>query len=153
MMKHIRPTDCQKNKMLEKAFEGSSNQKKHKFKFKYCAVLLAAAMIFSTTTVFADEIKEAFYNLLGKNEIISEDVLNEVFSDDDGHVKITVKELLSDGINTYAIVEYTALDDKGKWWIDKPLIVGADFSTHINYPQLSPGDYLSNMFVPYLQVV
>lgn len=140
MMGHIRPTDCQKNEMLEKALAGSSTQKKYKFKFKYCAVVLATVMIFSTTTVFADEIKEAFYNLLGKNEIISENVLNEVYSDNDGHVKITVKEFLSDKINSYAIVEYTALDEIGKEWIDKALIVEnlESINQHINYPDLFP---------------
>lgn len=146
MMEHIRPTDCRKNKMLEKAFENSERLPKRRFKFKYLAVLTAAAMIFSTTTVFADDIKEMFYNLLGKNELVSEDVLNDIFSDDDGHVKITVKELLSDGVNSYAIVEYTALDEKGKWWIDKPLVLSSenDLSLHINYPMLDANNNYSS---------
>lgn len=144
LMEHIIPTEEQKDRIFEKAISGKQKQQS-KFKVRYCVIAAALAMAIPTT-IFADEIKEVFYNLLGKNEIVSEDVLTDIYSDDDGHVKITVKELLSDGINSYVIVEYTALDEKGKWWIDKPLVVSSenDLSLHINYPELQPGDYLSN---------
>ncbi len=140
MMEHLRPTEYQKNEMLEKAFSGIIKKPKRSFRLKYCIIAATAVLLFSGTTVFADEIKAVFYNLLGKNELVSEDVLNEVYSDDDGHVKITVKEFLSDRINSYAIIEYTALDDKGKKWIDKALIVeNMDAMTqHMNYPDMFP---------------
>lgn len=146
-MEHIIPTEDQKDRMFEKAISVKPQQHKSRFKARYCVIAAALAMAIPTT-IFANEIKEAFYNILGKNEIVSEEVLNEIYTDNDGHVKITVKELLSDGINSYAIVEYTALDDKGKWWIDKPLVMGSedDLSLHINYPKLEPNDWISNSF-------
>lgn len=152
MMEHLRPTEYQKNEMLEKAFSGTAKKTKRPFRLKYCIIAAAAVIVFSGTTVFADEIKAVFYNLLGKNELVSEDVLNEVFSDDDGHVKITVKELLSDSVNSYAIVEYTALDEIGKKWVDKDLVIGSDEDSlirpihypPINYPWLEPNGYISH---------
>lgn len=138
LMEHIIPTEEQKDRIFEKAISGKQKQQS-KFKVRYCVIAAALAMAIPTT-IFADEIKEVFYNLLGKNEIVSEDVLTDIYSDDDGHVKITVKELLSDGINSYAIVEYSALDDKGKMWIDKAFIEEnpENVNYHLNYPNLSP---------------
>lgn len=145
LMKHIVPNDEQKDRMFEKAISGRPQQIQRKFKVRYCVIAAALAMAVPTT-IFADEIKEVFYNLLGKNEIVSEDVLTDIYSDNDGHVKITVKELLSDGINSYVILEYSALDDKGQWWINRPLVISSkdDLSLHINYPKLEPIDCISN---------
>lgn len=138
-MEHIIPTEDQKDRMFEKAISVKPQQHKSRFKARYCVIAAALAMAIPTT-IFANEIKEVFYNLLGKNEIVSEEVLNEIYTDNDGHVKITVKELLSDKINSYAIVEYTALDDEGKKWIDRSLIMEnpENVNDHLNYPNLSP---------------
>lgn len=122
MMKHIYPTQEQKNNMLEKVFEPEPEKVKRGFRIKYCIPAVALAVIFSTT-VFAEEIKNTFYGLLGKNEIVSEEVLNDVYTDTDGHVRMSVKEVLSDKITSYAIIEYTAFDEKGQDWLDNYLTV------------------------------
>lgn len=130
MMAHIKPTPEQKERMLEKALQNKPKRKR--FKLRYAAAVVAAGVIFSGT-VFGEEIKNTFYGLLGKDEIVSERVLNDVFTDSDGHVAVSVKEALSDKISTYAIVEYTALDSEGQDWLDNSLAVN-----NLNGPEVSP---------------
>lgn len=130
IMEHIKPTPEQKDRMLEKALQGKPERKR--FKLRYAAAVVAAGVIFSGT-VFGEEIKNTFYGLLGRDEIVSEQVLNDVFTDSDGHVTVAVKEVLSDKINAYAIVEYTALDSEGQDWLDNSLIVNMN-----NAPNITP---------------
>ena len=130
IMEHIKPTPEQKNRMLEKALQGKPERKR--FKLRYAAAVVAAGVIFSGT-VFGEEIKNTFYGLLGRDEIVSEQVLNDVFTDSDGHVTVAVKEVLSDKINAYAIVEYTALDSEGQDWLDNSLAVNK-----LNGPGINP---------------
>lgn len=135
MMEHIRPTEVQKNRMLNNALNPKTEKKS--FKLRYCAVAAAACVAFSTT-VFADEIKETFYNLLGVDEIVSQDVLSNIYSDTDGHVTMTVKEVLSDKITSKAIVEYSALDNEGEEWIANILKVKEENYNSIFDAKLSP---------------
>lgn len=135
MMEHIRPTEVQKNRMLNNALNHKSEKKS--FKLKYCAAALALSMAFSVT-VFADEIKETFYNLLGRDEIVSQDVLNNIYSDTDGHLTMTVKEVLSDNITTRAIIEYIAHDSEGKQWLKNMQNVTDEFYNSIFDPQIEP---------------
>lgn len=130
IMAHIKPTPEQKDRMLEKALQGKPERKR--FKLRYAAAVVAAGVVFSGT-VFGEEIKNTFYGLLGRDEIVSEQVLNDVFTDSDGHVTVAVKEVLSDKINAYAIVEYTALDSEGQDWLDNSLIVNMN-----NAPNITP---------------
>lgn len=136
MMKNVRPTEAQKNRMLNNAF--NSKPKKKSPKLRYC-IVTAACVLFSTTVyAYADEIKETFYNLLGKDEITTEDVLTGLYNDTDGHINMTVKEVLSDNITTKAIVEYMALDDEGKQWLDNIQKVWDGFYNSIYDPQIEP---------------
>jgi len=133
MMEHIRPTQSQKNRMLENAITPKTVRKS--FKMRYCVLAVAAAMLIPTT-VFAGEIKSAIYSIFTKNEIVSEDVLSEIYTDSDGHITMTVKELLSDKIHAYAVVEYIAHDEKGRKWLEKYEPLGSISHTFSLY--LSP---------------
>ena len=115
-MDHIRPTDVQKKQMLENAFY-EANQKRKIFRFKYGLIAALICVIFSTA-VFADEIKNTFYGIFNSDNIVGDKVLNDIYTDGNDHVKMSVKEVLSDKISAYAIVEYTALDEKGRIWLD-----------------------------------
>lgn len=116
VMDHIRPTDVQKKQMLENAFS-KANQKRKIFRFKYGLIAALICVIFSTA-VFADEIKNTFYGIFNSDNIVGDKVLNDIYTDGNDHVKMSVKEVLSDKISAYAIVEYTALDEKGRIWLD-----------------------------------
>lgn len=118
MMEHICPTQEQKNSMLENAFSSADKPvKTRRFRLSYLVPAIAIGVIFSAN-VFAEEIKSTFYGLLGKSDIVSQEVLSDVYTDTDGCVTMTVKEILSDKINTRVVFEYTSLNDQGKQWLD-----------------------------------
>ena len=122
-MEMISPSEEQKNRMFEKAemmAEKSYAPAKRKGRvIKIACCTAAAAAIIGTTTVFADDIKSVFYGLFGNESIISEDIIENVYEDTDGHIDFSVSKVVSDRINSYAIVKYTALDDEGAKWLDK----------------------------------
>lgn len=121
-MDKICPSEQQKNRMFDKALEmaeeGSAKTvRRPKFKI-ITASIIAVAVLAGTTTVFADEIKSVFYKFFNDDSIISEEIIENIFEDSDGHVDFSVSRIVSDKINTYAIVKYTALDDVGEKWLD-----------------------------------
>ena len=122
-MEMISPSEEQKNRMFEKAemmAEKSYAPAKRKGRvIKIACCTAAAAAIIGTTTVFADDIKSVFYGLFGNESIISEDIIENVYEDTDSHIDFSVSKVVSDRINSYAIVKYTALDDEGAKWLDK----------------------------------
>jgi len=122
-MDKICPSDEQKSRMFDNALsmaEASSTSVKKRPKMKVIAVsLIAAAAMVGTTTAFADEIKTAFYNFFKDDSTISEQIIENIYEDTDGHVDFSVSRIVSDKMNTYAIVKYTALDETGKKWLDK----------------------------------
>ncbi len=120
IMNHIHPTEAQKNEMLENIL--SEKKEKHKFKIRYGVVAVAFCVLMSSV-VFADEIKQTFYGLLNDDNIVENQILSDVYSDTDGHIRMSVKEVLSDKITSDAILEYTALDEKGQDWLDDYLII------------------------------
>ena len=79
------------------------------------AAVLAALSI--PATIYADEIKEFFTGVLGRNEQVAEYVRQNVYEDSDGHLRMMVKELLSDQKAVRAVITYEALDEEGKEWI------------------------------------
>ena len=122
-MDKICPSDEQKSRMFDNALsmaEASSTSVKKRPKMKVIAVsLIAAAAMVGTTTAFADEIKTAFYNFFKDDSTISEQIIENIYEDTDGHVDFSVSRIVSDKMNTYAIVKYNALDETGKKWLDK----------------------------------
>ncbi len=120
-MDKICPSEQQKNRMFDKALEMAeedSEKTVRRPKLKIItASIIAVAVLAGTTTVFADEIKTVFYKFFSDDSIISEEIIENIFEDSDGHVDFLVSKIVSDKINTYAIVKYTALDDVGEKWL------------------------------------
>lgn len=121
-MDKICPSEQQKNRMFDKALEMAeedSEKTVRRPKLKIItASIIAVAVLAGTTTVFADEIKSVFYKFFNDDSIISEEIIENIFEDSDGHVDFSVSRIVSDKINTYAIVKYTALDGVGEKWLD-----------------------------------
>lgn len=120
-MDRICPSEEQKDRMFEKAVMMAEKDEKKtvrrpKLKIIAASVIAAAALV-GTTTVFADEIKSAFYKFFSDDSTISQDIIENIFEDSDGHVDFLVSRIVSDKINTYAIVKYTALDEVGEEWL------------------------------------
>ncbi len=121
-MDSIRPSEQQKIKMFDKALEMAEEDspktvRRPKLKIIAASIIAAAALV-GTTTVFADEIKSAFYKFFSDDSTISQDIIENIYEDSDGHVDFSVSRIVSDKINTYAIVKYTALDGVGEKWLD-----------------------------------
>ena len=121
-MDKICPSEQQKNRMFDRALEMAeedSEKTVRRPKLKIItASIIAVAVLAGTTTVFADEIKSVFCKFFSDYSIISEEIIENIFEDSDGHVDFSVSRIVSDKINTYAIVKYTALDDVGEKWLD-----------------------------------
>lgn len=119
----ISPSEEQKNRMFEKAemmaekCYAPAKGKGRIIKITCCTA--AAAAVIGTTTVFADEIKSVIYGLFGNESIVSEDIIENVYEDTDGHIDFSVSKVVLDRINSYAIVKYTSLDDEGAKWLDE----------------------------------
>ncbi len=120
-MDSIRPSQQQKDRMFEKAVamaeEDSPKTVRHPRLKIIAASIIAAAALVGTTTVFADEIKSVFYKFFSDDSVISEEIIENIYEDSDGHVDFSVSRIVSDKLNTYAIVKYTALDDVGEEWL------------------------------------
>ncbi|MBO5382916.1 MAG: hypothetical protein J6A30_01305 [Ruminococcus sp.] len=121
-MDKICPSEQQKNRMFDKALEMAEDDapktvRRPKLKIIAASIIAAAALV-GTTTVFADEIKSAFYKFFSDDSTISQDIIENIYEDSDGHVVFSVSRIVSDKINTYAIVKYTALDEVGEDWLD-----------------------------------
>lgn len=120
-MDKICPSEQQKNRMFDKALamaedDAPKTVRRPKLKIIAASIIAAAALV-GTTTVFADEIKSAFYKFFSDDSTISQDIIENIYEDSDGHVDFSVSRIVSDKINTYAIVKYTALDDVGEEWL------------------------------------
>lgn len=70
-----------------------------------------AAVILLTTAVFAGELTGLFDGFLTQRTPAAEYVRENVFEDDDEHIKVQVLELLSDEVTVHMIVRYEAMDE------------------------------------------
>ena len=119
-------TEEQKSRMFDDISRRSSQDeeafhmtdKRRMFK-KPLRVALIAAVIgcMLIATVFAEEISGYFSGLLTRDPIVSESVATGVFSDTDGHVEMSVEELMTDRAVIRSVVRYHALDDEGQNWL------------------------------------
>ena len=92
--------------------------KKSSFNWKAVAAVVAlicAAGI--SVPVVASGIRSYIISKTPSYAPLSEDIKTSVFSKSDGHIKVDVEELLSDGIIVNMTVKYTSLDDTGKNWL------------------------------------
>lgn len=119
IISRFEPDDAMKERIEKKVFSAENICKKSKKSTKKVTAILVcvAAAVVSTTTVFADEIRSALYSIFGNDNIISEDISENIYKDSDGHVDFSVSKAVSDGINSYVIVKYTAVDDFGTEWV------------------------------------
>lgn len=120
-MDKIVPSEEQKNRMFDKAVsmaeeETEKPRRRTRIKSLFIGIIAAAAMV-GTATAYADDIRSAFYKFFKDDTIISEKIIENIYEDTDGHVDFSVSRIVSDKMNTYAIVRYTALDDHGREWL------------------------------------
>lgn len=101
------------------------------------AAVFCLAMTAPHTSV-AQYVKDIFHGFWGeKKEVSSYVQTGGIFQDEDEHVKVSVEELLSDGMYVSVVLKYQAKDEKGKKWISKngPIVGVKTFERSL---QLSP---------------
>ncbi|MBQ8177156.1 MAG: hypothetical protein IJ035_09015 [Oscillospiraceae bacterium] len=83
--------------------------------------VIAAAVVcvlLCSLPVVADSIKSLLNERFPETAVMQENIQKAVYESNDGHVKMTVDELLSDEMIVLMTVHYEALDEKGKEWIN-----------------------------------
>lgn len=116
--------------LFEEAIRKAENMKQKKKLGKKAVIIpIAAAMtvIIGGVGVGAAFGFEPLTNLFGGNQSLASEIQSNVFEDSDGHVKITVEQLITDGRYVHAAVHYEALDERGEKWLD-----GEPFATGVN---------------------
>lgn len=99
-------------------------------------------------TGLADNMKSFLQKHFSKNTDVSQDILQNVYEDSDGHVKMQVQELLTDGACVYMDICYEALDEKGELWLSEKEFGIADsiwFDESESYIQ-NPYSYSEGLF-------
>lgn len=131
-MEKVKPTPEQSERMKKQILnhslnsQGQTTLRYRRFPVgKTAAAVLLVVMILSTT-VFADEVKNIFQGFLKNEDSTREYTEENVFEDNDGHVKIQVMELVSDEVSVQMTVKYEALDESGKQWLNSSDIENMD---------------------------
>lgn len=88
-----------------------------------CIAIIATPMLSSGVESYLSKYHSDAQNIIEKVE-------TGIFEDSDGHVRITVEEMLSDVQSVYMIVSYEALDETGREWL-----ANKDFKQTIYDPQ------------------
>lgn len=103
-------------------FEKRKKQKREKFMKTGVIGSVTAAVLVCMLMIpqigLADRIKYIL-NSFPKNSKIAKEIQQDYFTDQDQHINIQIKELLSDGTNVYLGIRYKALDQEGADWLSK----------------------------------
>lgn len=120
--------DLEKKEQIKNKIEMSvspNNNRDISCIYKY-AIIAAFIVIFNIPcVVYAEEINNyitQFFDKVGfltREERISDYIEKNVYEDSDGHIKMSVKEVLCDQKSFRAIILYEAIDDIGKEWIEE----------------------------------
>ncbi|MGN0578882.1 MAG: hypothetical protein ACI4J4_09705 [Ruminiclostridium sp.] len=131
---------------------GSSMDKKktgifgRKLSVPVAAAIAAAALAITAGAVIYGISFIANSPIGEKQEIISE-LKNDVFSDENENIRLTVQEFITDGANSIMTIRYDFLTDEGKAWGDENLNL-EDSDCHDKFiiePSVNPdGSYASN---------
>lgn len=120
--------------LLEGAIRKAENMKqKKKFNKKAVIIPIAAAL---TLAIGGVGVGAAFgFDYLTKlfdgNDALVSEIQENVFEDNDGHVRVTIDQYVSDGRYAHALVHYTALDEQGEIWLSgKKLVNENSFSSY-----------------------
>lgn len=137
-----------KNKESDKKLGDKVNQRRLAPLY-WAAALLVVCGLFFTVPVVASEIQSWIIKMKPEYNSVSDKIETGVYSKSDGHVAMTVVELLSDEQNVYMTVKYEALDKEGEKWLAEENFVpsqGGDLRFCI-YPYMEEenwGEHLVN---------
>ncbi|MBE6753315.1 MAG: hypothetical protein E7559_03010 [Ruminococcaceae bacterium] len=125
----LNPTEAQKSRMLsgiKSRISEKAAKPAHRGRWLCAAAIAAALCCIFSMTVFAEEIGSFIAGIFSGNAIVGEEVKTNVFSDTDGHVEMSVEEVVSDLCNVRVVICYTALDEQGREWLASLSKCGSD---------------------------
>lgn len=107
---------------VKKLDSGVAQEKRKNNRQCYRKIAVAAAVVFFMALVIpntsvASYVKEIFSGFWGSQNEVDSFVKNGGYVDNDKHIKVSVEEVLSDGVCVQAVVKYTAKDEKGIKWL------------------------------------
>lgn len=123
MQEQILPDREKQNEIwgiIERRAEKDRGRLRHRHMVKLTGGIAAAILICVLCipqTGFADNVKGFLNQFFDKTASVKQDIVENVYEDSDGHVKMQVTKMLSDGACAYLDICYQALDDKGKRWL------------------------------------
>ena len=114
----INADEAVKSEICEKLL---SRCKKAKLIRKPIPIMITAAalsVVLCATPVVAEGIRSLLVVKYPDTAIIQENIQKSVYESSDGHIKMTVDELLSDEMTVLMTVSYEALDENGREWLE-----------------------------------
>lgn len=133
--------------------EGGNNMDKKKTVFfgrrlsAPVAAAIAAAALALTAGAVIYGISFISDSSLGENREIISELKNDVFSDENENIRLTVQEFITDGANSFMTIRYDYLTEKGKTWGDEHLNLEEPdcYNKFTIAPSINPdGSYASN---------
>lgn len=117
VMDEIKARPGVKEEIWERLIEESQTKHPGKvWKYAVAAVAGLCVMICSYPAV-ASGIRSLLMREMPYYNEVAQSVEEGIFSETDGHILVSVEELLSDGMGVYMTVKYTAQDETGKQWL------------------------------------
>lgn len=122
----ITPTDEQRERMLSGIKKRTASPARRSAKWLRVAAIAAVLCCVFTMSVFAEEITVFIAGVFTNDAIVGDTVRTSVYTDTDGHIEMTVEEVLSDLSTVRIVVLYKAIDDEGSEWLSNLSYDGND---------------------------
>ena len=107
-----------KQKIWNGISEKSAKSQPKLIRKPFIVAAAVACVLVCSMPVVADSIKSLLSEKFPETVVMQENIQKAVYESNDGHVKMTVDELLSDEMIVLMTVHYEALDDVGKDWLN-----------------------------------
>lgn len=128
MQESLLPAPEKREEMWERIVKESTQNRKQRRRdylktglISSTAAALLACVLFLPQIGLADHINELIQSVFVKGtDNITKDVQKDLYSDEDQHVKMQIKEMLSDGSCVYLGIRYQALDREGREFLVDP---------------------------------
>lgn len=122
----------EKQEELWEAIQKKANEKEQKHRIHFsvkfaggiAAAIIACAFCLPQTGIAAS-MTRFFMTSFSKNAEIELDIQHNIYEVTDGHVKMQIQDMLTDGACVYLAICYEALDEEGKIWLSLQDFEGA----------------------------
>ena len=110
----IKPDRNTKQKIWSSLYAKSEKAKPKLIRKPIVVAAAVVCVLASSLPVVAESIKSMLSEKFPETAVMQANIQKSVYESNDGHVKMTVDELLSDEMIVLMTVHYEAIDEKGK---------------------------------------